>query len=69
MPKVDNVGYGELTLIKIDILSKILDMHLAVTQAVIKKNQYYHQTYRYIDMAAGKGFIPDGRIIGSPLVF
>jgi three-Cys-motif partner protein len=68
MPKVDNVGYGELTPIKIDILSKILDMHLAVTQAVIQKNPYYSQTYRYIDPTAGKGYTPDGKIIGSPLV-
>lgn len=69
MPIVDKVGYGELTPLKIEILSRILDMHLAVTQAVLRKNPYYRQIYRYIDVTAGKGYTPDGRIIGSPLVF
>ncbi len=69
MPKVGNVGYGELTPLKIDVLSRIFDMHLMVTQAVIQKNPYYRQTYRYIDTTAGKGYTPDGKIIGSPLVF
>jgi three-Cys-motif partner protein len=69
MPKVDNVGYGELTPLKIDVLSKIFDYHLSVTQAVIRKNPYYRQIYRYIDTTAGKGYTPDGKIIGSPLVF
>lgn len=69
MPKVDNVGYGELTPVKIEKLSKIFDMHLVITQAFIKKNAYYRQVYRYIDLTAGKGYTPDGKLSGSPLVF
>jgi three-Cys-motif partner protein len=43
-------------------------MHLAVTQAVLRKHARYRQHYRYIDLTAGKGYSPDGRL-GSPLVF
>jgi three-Cys-motif partner protein len=68
MPKVDNVGYGELTPVKIEMLSKILDMHLIITQAVIARNSYFKQTYHYIDLTAGKGYSPDGKVKGSPLV-
>jgi three-Cys-motif partner protein len=68
MPKIDNVGYGELTPIKIDHLSKIISMHLAVTKAVLNKNAIYTKRYRYVDLTAGKGFTP-GNIKGSPLVF
>lgn len=69
MPKVDNVGYGELTPVKITTLSKIFNMHLTITQNVVRKNSYYKQAYRYIDLTAGKGYTPDGKINGSPLVF
>lgn len=68
MPIVDGVGYGELTSIKIEHLSKIFAMHLAVTGAVLNKHPYFIQQYRYIDVTAGKGFTPDGNE-GSPLVF
>jgi three-Cys-motif partner protein len=68
MPIVDGVGYGESTSVKIEHLSKIYSMHLAVTQAVLNRNPYYHQKYRYVDVTAGKGFTPDGNE-GSPLVF
>ena len=68
MPKQDGIGYGEFTQIKIEHLSKIFGMHLAVTQAVIRKHNFFDRIYRYIDATAGRGFTPDG-IIGSPLVF
>jgi hypothetical protein len=58
MPKVDNVGFSESTIQKIEVLSKISDMHFLITQAVIKKYPTYHQYYRYIDATAGKGFTP-----------
>ena len=69
MPIENGIGYGEYTGIKIEHLSKILAMHTAITQAVIKKYpSYYEHVYRYIDMTAGKGKTPDG-YVGSPLVF
>jgi three-Cys-motif partner protein len=49
-------------------LTKIFDMHLAITQAVLKRNYIYRRRYRYIDLTAGKGFTPDG-CKGSPLIF
>jgi hypothetical protein len=44
-------------------------MHMAITQAVIKKHPtFYESEYRYVDLTAGKGQTPDGNI-GSPMVF
>ena len=69
MPIENGVGYGEYTGVKIEHLSKILAMHMAITQAVIKKHaSYYEPEYRYIDLTAGKGSTPDGSS-GSPIVF
>jgi three-Cys-motif partner protein len=69
MPIENGVGYGEYTGVKIEHLSKILAMHMAITQAVIKKHaSYYEPEYRYIDLTAGKGSTPDGKP-GSPIVF
>ena len=69
MPIEDGVGFGEYTGIKIEHLSKILAMHMAITQAVIKKHQaYFEKKYYYVDLTAGKGHTPDGNP-GSPLVF
>ncbi len=70
MPKVDNVGYSEHTVPKIEILSKIFDMHLQITQAVIKRHPfYYHQRYRYIDATSGKGYTPDVNIVTKEVLF
>lgn len=69
MPIENGIGYGEYTKIKIEHLSKILAMHMAITQAVLKRHaRSYDLQYRYIDLTAGKGKTPDG-ISGSPLVF
>ena len=68
MPITNGVGEGELTPLKINHLAKIFGMHLAVTQAVLNKNPYFQQQYRYIDLTAGKGTSPTG-LQGSPLVF
>lgn len=69
MPIENGVGYGEYTGVKIEHFSKILAMHMAITQAVIKKHaSYYEPQYRYIDLTAGKGSTPDGTM-GSPIVF
>lgn len=69
MPIENGVGYGEYTGVKIEHLSKILAMHMAITQAVIKKHaSYYEPEYRYIDLTAGKGSTPDGNS-GSPIIF
>lgn len=45
-----------------------IEMHLSITRAVLNKNQYFLQTYRYIDATAGKGSTPDGTT-GSPIIF
>jgi len=69
MPIENGVGYGEFTGVKIEHLSKILAMHMAITQAVLKlHSRAYDLQYRYIDLTAGKGRTPDGNP-GSPLVF
>ena len=68
MPKVDGVGFGQSTPIKIQHLSKIVGMHIAITQAVLNKHSVYKKKYRYVDLTAGKGHTPDG-LKGSPLVF
>ena len=69
MPIEDGVGYGEYTGIKIEHFKKILDMHMVITQAVLKRHaRSYDFQYRYIDMTAGKGKTPDGNP-GSPLIF
>jgi three-Cys-motif partner protein len=69
MPIENGVGYGEYTGVKIEHFGKILAMHMAITQAVIKKHaSYYEPEYRYIDLTAGKGSTPD-KNLGSPIVF
>lgn len=69
MPIENGVGYGEYTGVKIEHLSKIMAMHMAITKSVIKKHASYAEPeYRYVDLTAGKGVTPDGNI-GSPLVF
>lgn len=69
MPIENGIGYGEYTGIKIEHFGKILAMHMAITQAVIKKHaSYYEPEYRYVDLTAGKGSTPDGNL-GSPIVF
>ena len=69
MPKVDNVGFSESTVQKIEVLSKIFDMHLRITQAVIKKHPTFHQYYRYVDATAGKGFSPPDVRISKVALF
>jgi hypothetical protein len=44
MPKIEGVGFGDLTLLKIEHLSKIISMHHAITKAVL--NQYLRQLLR-----------------------
>jgi hypothetical protein len=68
MPVENGVGYGNLTSLKIEHLSRIMSMHLAVTAAVLRKYPRFGRQYRYLDLTAGKGQTPDG-LIGSPLVF
>jgi three-Cys-motif partner protein len=69
MPVKNGVGYGDYTGVKIEHFGRILAMHMAITQAVIKKHApRFGQVYRYVDLTAGKGRTPDGNR-GSPLVF
>jgi len=58
MPKIDDVGHSDTTILKMEVLSNILDMHFMITQAVIQKYPSYKQRYRYVDMTAGKGLVP-----------
>jgi hypothetical protein len=69
MPITDDVGHGQFTSLKMDILRSIFDMHLVITQAVLNRHDYFKQTYKYIDVTAGKGYVPDSVTPGSPLVF
>jgi len=69
MPKKDDVGFGEFTGIKMQTLASIFDMHLVITQKVLKKYLSWHQVYTYIDATSGKGIVPDTDIFGSPLTF
>jgi three-Cys-motif partner protein len=68
MPKVDGVGYGDLTEIKLSHFKKIMAMHLAITQSVLNKNFTHKKVYHYLELTAGKGFTPDGKK-GSPIAF
>lgn len=69
MPKDEGVGHGEFTGLKIETLTSIFDMHLVITQEVLKNHKNWKQVYKYIDATAGKGFAPESTIPGSPLVF
>jgi len=69
MPIENEIGFGEYTAVKIQHLSKILAMHMAITKGVIKRNaSYFEIVYHYFDLTAGQGRTPDGNP-GSPLVF
>jgi hypothetical protein len=69
MPKINNVGFGDATPIKLQVFDHIIKMHLAITQAV--KDKYpanYPFPYRYVELTAGRGYTPDGQR-GSTMVF
>jgi len=65
MPKVDDVGHSDYTVLKMELLSKIFDMHFMITQAVMKKYHSFKRKYRYIDMTAGKGHVPYSDIVSK----
>jgi hypothetical protein len=65
MPKVDDVGHSDYTVPKMEVLSKIFDMHFMITQAVIKKYASFRRKYRYVDMTAGKGHVPYSDIVSK----
>jgi three-Cys-motif partner protein len=69
MPIVDDVGYGQFTGSKMETMTSIFEMHLAITQEVLKYHKNWKQVYKYIDATAGKGYVPESTIPGSPLVF
>jgi three-Cys-motif partner protein len=69
MPKVNNVGYGAVTPVKLSVLGRILSMHLAVTDAVMDKYpSKFRLPYRYLEFTAGRGFTPNHQR-GSTLLF
>lgn len=71
MPVTDGIGHGAITARKYEYLRRIFDMHLAVTRAVLAKwrEKVDSPIYRYIDLTAGTGRVPDTRDPGSALVF
>ncbi len=71
MPIKDGVGFSRLTPIKLLHFESILNMHISITDAVLKKYTYYTQSYYYLDATAGPGkYLVEGKeITGSPLVF
>lgn len=71
MPVTDGIGHGAITARKYEYLRRIFDMHLAVTRAVLTKwrDKVESPIYRYIDLTAGTGRVPDTRDPGSALVF
>lgn len=70
MPIQDGIGFGEYTRIKLENYARIVDMHLAITHAVLRRNNArYRQKYWYIDLTAGKGRVPESELLGSPLLF
>lgn len=65
MPKVDGIGHSNATITKMEVLSKIFDMHFMITQAVIRKYSSFRRKYRYIDMTSGKGYVPYSDIVSK----
>jgi len=65
MPIVDDVGHSDYTVPKMEVLSKIFDMHFMITQAVIKKYSSFRRQYLYVDMTAGKGHVPYSDIVSK----
>ncbi len=45
MPIIDDVGHSDYTVPKMEVLSKIFDMHFMITQAVIKKYSSFRRKY------------------------
>lgn len=68
MPKLNGIGFGDQTVIKMKHFRKIVAMHLSVTKAVIDKYKY-NSIYNFIDCTSGNGFVPGTTIKGSPLGF
>jgi three-Cys-motif partner protein len=62
-------GFSDTTRTKLEHFQAILNVHLALTRAVLAKNRYYRRTYHYIDATAGPGWYPEEQCNGSPLVF
>jgi three-Cys-motif partner protein len=71
MPIQSGVGCSEWTIIKLQHLTRIMEMHIGITKAVLAKHSYYNQMYHYIDATAGPGrYRAAGQeVCGSPLVF
>lgn len=71
MPIKNGIGQSEYTPIKLAHFRQILETHIAITSAVIKKNKYWNQQYLYIDATAGPGYYPNYSQLhkGSPLIF
>ena len=71
MDEFENVGRSWLTPTKQKHFEKIIDMHIKITYAVMKKNDYFKQKYFYIDATSGPGYynIDREKITGSPITF
>ena len=72
MPLREGVGFGRWTPLKLNHLAAIVEMHVSITKAVLKKNPFYVQAYHFIDATAGPGtyeVLCGKEVEGSPLLF
>ena len=71
MPVPSSVGHGEWTQLKQKHFEAIIDMHLSISLAVVKRNSFFKQKYLYVDCTAGPGVYEgkSGSILGSPISF
>lgn len=71
MPIDDGVGHSPWTYLKQEHFETIIEMHLCITIAVLRKHKHYNRYYQYVDCTAGPGLYDgdDGEILGSPVTF
>lgn len=71
MPIDSGVGHGSWTYLKQEHFEAIIEMHLCISNAVLRKNTFLNRYYHYIDCTAGPGEYDggEGKILGSPISF
>lgn len=68
MPVISGVGFSQATPDKQHGLRKILEMHMKITESVMKKHDWVDPTYIYVDAYCGDGS-PHSGVDPSPVVF
>jgi three-Cys-motif partner protein len=71
MPLENGVGISRFTPIKLRQFQSIIEMHLAISKAVLNRNLFYPQKYLYVDVTAGPGkyLFNNTELTGTPIVF